>query len=86
MAAGNIKYCPEKKKTTVKAVDSGGLTALDQVVREGFSAEVTVEQRQRDEECDKSQLCKSQRRAWGAGRISSAKALGWECFGTLGEG
>lgn len=36
------------------------VTALDQAVREGFSEEATVEQRQKDKGSDKkSQLCKS---------------------------
>lgn len=55
------------------------MTALGQVVTEGFSKEVTVQQRQRDKGCDgKSLLQVSNRRAFQAERRTSAKALKWE--------
>lgn len=49
-----------KHPTQVKATESDGVTSLDQMVMEGFSVEVTVQQWQRNEGCNgKSQLYKS---------------------------
>lgn len=60
MIAGNVKHWERKTPTQVKAIESDGGTSLEQMVMEGFSEEVTVQQRQRNEGCNgKSQLCKS---------------------------
>lgn len=50
----------KKHPTQVKATESDGVTSLDQMVMEGFSEEVTFQQRHRNEGCNgKSQLYKS---------------------------
>lgn len=64
------------------------MTALDQVVTEGFSEEVTVEQRQRDKGWEgKSPLCKSPTEEHSRQKEEQVqRPCGGSEFGTLAEG
>ena len=76
MIAGNVKYCQEKQTGSRQQTRLMGLLETRQADREGFSEEMTTEQRRRGEGCSgKSQLCTDLRGAFQPAGGVSARAL-----------